>query len=1416
MNEEKDAPIREMDSLESEDCKELAPFVFDFDLESLHSQTDETRLEPSSPGANMLKSPDRRSPSCSRGKTMKDFEEELNTLRRENFDLKMRIYVLNEHLDLIQSVDNVEEIYETHTKLKKEIQSLKVELSDKEDLILKTGEAMNLLSNKHREEIALLKAKAQEEAEQYQDIISRLKQEYTPRSKLVLPSHRPEFDDSSAMYAMAFALNENFNGNAPQDRILEEQVLKLEAELALKSKQIEEADEKIKTLQEQISALQVNNKTTEKELKSKADKLEDVFNELRQREIQADDLHKRIFSLESSVKDKEAELEVMSLKLESLKSVEDTINTCKKQLDHSRNENESLQHRVKPSCKTCVDKAKLEEKVSTLKACIAEKENALEEARVEQHKTIKALQGFMKANKALRRDLDNLQEQMKKMDEKEGNRSRTEGMTGSKCDEEYIRDLESKIKTLTENLKESELKLKELSEKDPDVEKEERVEELEHLVSTLKGQLDTILTKKSKENEELSSLRAEIELKNKSIEQLNEELRKRTFNLQELVNKELWDKNREIEKLNTLCEKKQNESMELRTKMESQQEELIALNDKIQELSDNISCKLTKKDVEKLREDYEKEKDNNKALSEKCNNLEKEVTKSEKARKELVNACVLLQTRLEELVFFMDSLIPSLAGKNRRILQEAVERSREASRTLTLSVLEDTVVHTPTPILPDFSQVDFCCDSFNLSAKILSKSNLANQTQESVVDKPSEDNKLNGEVKESKASILSSLKEKDRIALKELNDMAQSFVLDEMTEGSIPDFLTDDTEPQIVDDNGKKSPPKEIINISESEEWSEPDRNVSKARIGIPKESISKTSNPADSSDQSENSDKQNPSKRRHKSNDVRRLNLKLKQLGNVIETLRLSPSKTQPDSSFTIQINDQVSTASIIDKISEGRNHIDSSLKQSEYVLNQIKSLSLEEAGRSALEEQLSLITDSLTNLTMLCQEMESFLIQAESDKKDLCLKMFDNDRKIDGMNTSILRLQSELKEKENEVLEKQCALLELKNEYLITETKGKNIESRLAEANVKLQEYLKNADKEKQISKERHAQEISSLQQKFKQKQDEHNKEINQLKILLDRANESIQELNLARLRSEEEHKQQLDLIMKESKATLDDEINKRMDAERKLVKSYEMQADLRNQLENEITNTRTIGSAQRKMESWWRKKLHELEAACLERESDLRRRLDAATLSTSQAVLERTRLANDKIRLQCELRRRDDNAHDVKAALEQRVTELEEANNELEKKLACIRMPRSEPGSPTHNFNRQRSNPTSDYTSDPDHHGSSNNIWFPVCGRNNNNCSPDLGIESDQGRLSSLDAISSPKSHGNLEQLISENRDLREQLDKTKHALSKALNLLDDSKKVKKLVEKAICHQIVETKHILTKARLNLQAPEPNQVS
>ncbi len=115
-----------------------------------------------------------------------------------------------------------------------------------------------------------------------------------------------------------------------------------------------------------------------------------------------------------------------------------------------------------------------------------------------------------------------------------------------------------------------------------------------------------------------------------------------------------------------------------------------------------------------------------------------------------------------------------------------------------------------------------------------------------------------------------------------------------------------------------------------------------------------------------------------------------------------------------------------------------------------------------------------------------------------------------------------------------------------------------------------------------------------------------------------------------------------------------------------------------------------------------------------------------------------------------------------------------------------------------------------------------------------SPDLGIDSDHGRSSSFDFDPSNKDNSKLilllivsqisfQYLISylfadvrteinklekENQILKRELGQTRKELEETLGKLTTLNKNKKKMEKAIFKQIYETKHILQRARVNLE--------
>lgn len=109
---------------------------------------------------------------------------------------------------------------------------------------------------------------------------------------------------------------------------------------------------------------------------------------------------------------------------------------------------------------------------------------------------------------------------------------------------------------LTQAVCEKECRLKELSEQITEQSLLQDHADLKTLVDNFN----------SCENEK-EALAKELEEKNKEVESLTIELKKKTYNLQGLVNTELWNKNKEIEKLNKFCERKHLEILALQKQL---------------------------------------------------------------------------------------------------------------------------------------------------------------------------------------------------------------------------------------------------------------------------------------------------------------------------------------------------------------------------------------------------------------------------------------------------------------------------------------------------------------------------------------------------------------------------------------------------------------------------------------------------------------------------------------------------------------------------------------------------------------------------------------------------------------------------------------------------------------------------------
>nr|XP_026487448.1 centrosomin isoform X1 [Vanessa tameamea] len=93
-----------------------------------------------------LPTPDGHDVTTASGISMKQYEEQLNGLRKENFHLKLRIYFLEEKLGC-GAPPAVQGLLEHNVRLQVEVEELRRQLTDKQELLAAAAEAIDVLEN---------------------------------------------------------------------------------------------------------------------------------------------------------------------------------------------------------------------------------------------------------------------------------------------------------------------------------------------------------------------------------------------------------------------------------------------------------------------------------------------------------------------------------------------------------------------------------------------------------------------------------------------------------------------------------------------------------------------------------------------------------------------------------------------------------------------------------------------------------------------------------------------------------------------------------------------------------------------------------------------------------------------------------------------------------------------------------------------------------------------------------------------------------------------------------------------------------------------------------------------------------------------------------------------------------------------
>ncbi|XP_077594073.1 CDK5 regulatory subunit-associated protein 2 [Stigmatopora nigra] len=102
--------------------------------------------------------------SPSKALTMKDYENQITALKKENFNLKLRIYYMEERMQQ-KCDDSTEDIYKTNIELKVELESMKRDLAEKQELLVSASKALESLAGRETVEPQRVREQAQRDIE---------------------------------------------------------------------------------------------------------------------------------------------------------------------------------------------------------------------------------------------------------------------------------------------------------------------------------------------------------------------------------------------------------------------------------------------------------------------------------------------------------------------------------------------------------------------------------------------------------------------------------------------------------------------------------------------------------------------------------------------------------------------------------------------------------------------------------------------------------------------------------------------------------------------------------------------------------------------------------------------------------------------------------------------------------------------------------------------------------------------------------------------------------------------------------------------------------------------------------------------------------------------------------------------------
>ncbi|XP_068608728.1 CDK5 regulatory subunit-associated protein 2 [Brachionichthys hirsutus] len=114
--------------------------------------------------------PDKTSPI--KALTMKDYENQITALKKENFNLKLRIYFMEDRMQQ-KCDDSTEDIFKTNIELRVDLESMKRELAEKQELLVSASKALESLAGRDPGDPHRVREQAQRDMDALRDAFNK-------------------------------------------------------------------------------------------------------------------------------------------------------------------------------------------------------------------------------------------------------------------------------------------------------------------------------------------------------------------------------------------------------------------------------------------------------------------------------------------------------------------------------------------------------------------------------------------------------------------------------------------------------------------------------------------------------------------------------------------------------------------------------------------------------------------------------------------------------------------------------------------------------------------------------------------------------------------------------------------------------------------------------------------------------------------------------------------------------------------------------------------------------------------------------------------------------------------------------------------------------------------------------------------